>query len=76
MPPVGHLVFKTSEALLKCLVGSTPTSSAINLLFLYIYQNFRIIYRTLTHTAYHTFAFLRQPGTHLRKDCSSLFLDG
>ena len=29
MPPVGHLVFKTSEALLKCLVGSTPTSSAI-----------------------------------------------
>ena len=29
MPLVGCLVFKTSEALMKCLVGSTPTSSAI-----------------------------------------------
>ena len=28
MSPVGHLVFKTSEALHKRLVGSTPTSSA------------------------------------------------
>ena len=28
MPPVGHLVFKTSEVPLRCLVGSTPTSSA------------------------------------------------
>ena len=28
--PVGCLVFKTSEVLNKCLVGSTPTSSAIN----------------------------------------------
>ncbi len=28
MSPVGCLVFKTSEALMKCLVGSTPTSSA------------------------------------------------
>ncbi len=28
MSPVGHLVFKTSEVLMKCLVGSTPTSSA------------------------------------------------
>ena len=28
--PVGCLVFKTSEALTKCLVGSTPTSSANN----------------------------------------------
>ena len=27
MPPVGCLVFKTSGALMKCLVGSTPTSS-------------------------------------------------
>ena len=26
--PVGCLVFKTSEALKQCLVGSTPTSSA------------------------------------------------
>ena len=29
MSPVGCLVFKTSEALIKRLVGSTPTSSAI-----------------------------------------------
>ena len=29
MSPVGRLVFKTSEALNRCLVGSTPTSSAI-----------------------------------------------
>ena len=29
MSPVGHLVFKTSEASMRCLVGSTPTSSAI-----------------------------------------------
>jgi hypothetical protein len=29
MSPVGRLVFNTSEALIKCLVGSTPTSSAI-----------------------------------------------
>lgn len=29
MSPVGRLVFNTSEVLLKCLVGSTPTSSAI-----------------------------------------------
>ena len=28
---MGCLVFKTSEALTKCLVGSTPTSSAIHL---------------------------------------------
>ncbi len=28
MSPVGHLVFKTSEAPTKRLVGSTPTSSA------------------------------------------------
>jgi len=28
MSPVGRLVFNTSEALIKCLVGSTPTSSA------------------------------------------------
>jgi hypothetical protein len=28
MSPVGRLVFKTSEVLMKCLVGSTPTSSA------------------------------------------------
>jgi len=28
MSPVGHLVFKTGEALMQCLVGSTPTSSA------------------------------------------------
>lgn len=28
MSPVGRLVFNTSEVLLKCLVGSTPTSSA------------------------------------------------
>ncbi len=26
---MGRLVFNTSEALTKCLVGSTPTSSAI-----------------------------------------------
>ncbi len=30
MPLVGHLVFKTSEAFNKRLVGSTPTSSANN----------------------------------------------
>ena len=28
MSPVGRLVFKTSEVLIRCLVGSTPTSSA------------------------------------------------
>jgi len=28
MPLVGHLVFKTSETLIKRLVGSTPTPSA------------------------------------------------
>ena len=28
LSPVGRLVFNTSEALTKCLVGSTPTSSA------------------------------------------------
>lgn len=28
MSPVGRLVFNTSEVLIKCLVGSTPTSSA------------------------------------------------
>ena len=28
MSPVGRLVFNTSEALMQCLVGSTPTSSA------------------------------------------------
>jgi hypothetical protein len=28
MSPVGRLVFNTSEALIRCLVGSTPTSSA------------------------------------------------
>jgi hypothetical protein len=27
--PVGRLVFKTNERLIKCLVGSTPTPSAI-----------------------------------------------
>ena len=30
MSPVGHLVFKTREAPIRCLVGSTPTSSAKN----------------------------------------------
>ena len=29
MSPVGRLVFKTSEVHKMCLVGSTPTSSAI-----------------------------------------------
>jgi len=29
MSPVGRLVFNTSEVPLVCLVGSTPTSSAI-----------------------------------------------
>jgi hypothetical protein len=29
MSPVGRLVFKTSEVPHVCLVGSTPTSSAI-----------------------------------------------
>ncbi len=29
MSPVGRLVFNTSEAQMLCLVGSTPTSSAI-----------------------------------------------
>ncbi len=28
MSPVGRLVFNTSEVLYRCLVGSTPTSSA------------------------------------------------
>ena len=28
MSPVGRLVFKTSEVSIRCLVGSTPTSSA------------------------------------------------
>jgi hypothetical protein len=32
MSPVGCLVFKTSEAPIKRLVGSTPTSSANNTL--------------------------------------------
>ena len=31
MSPVGRLVFKTSEAFKRRLVGSTPTSSATNL---------------------------------------------
>jgi len=29
MSPVGRLVFNTSEAQMLCLVGSTPTSSAM-----------------------------------------------
>jgi hypothetical protein len=29
MSPVGRLVFNTSEVPIVCLVGSTPTSSAI-----------------------------------------------
>ena len=30
MSPVGRLVFNTSEVQMLCLVGSTPTSSAIS----------------------------------------------
>ena len=33
MPPVGRLVFKTSETPTKRLVGSTPTSSANFILY-------------------------------------------
>ena len=31
MSPVGRLVFKTREVPIRCLVGSTPTSSATQL---------------------------------------------